>query len=82
MGCMMIRKNRNPIIKDFEASNEFGPHPLDTEEPLRFQSTGPCSGITQMRGGEHEEAGTRRRELCEESWGEGSLGQGSGQAKR
>lgn len=66
MGYIMIRKYRNPIMKDFKASNEFRPHPLDTEEPLRFQSTGSCSEITQMYGEEHDEAGTRR-EPCEES---------------
>lgn len=67
---------------DFKASNELRPHPSDTEEPSRFQSTDSCSGIIQMCGGEHDEAETRGRELCKESCGEGSLGQGSGQAKR
>lgn len=80
MGCM-IRKYSNPVIWDFKASNEWRPQLLDTEEHVRFQSTGFCSGmhfkITQMYGGECGEAGTGGREL----WDKGSMGQGSGEGK-
>ena len=55
------------------------------ENVLRFQSQGFCSvmyfRITQMCGGELDEAETKGREMCEESRGEGSLGQGSGNAE-
>ena len=59
----MIRKYTNPVIRVFKASNEFRPQLLDTEEHLRFQSTGFCSGmhfkITQMYEGELGDTGIR-----------------------
>lgn len=67
----MIKKYRNPMIKDFKASSEFGLCPLNNGKPFEISEQRILLRyyfrLIRMCRGEFDEAETRGREICVES---------------